>query len=420
LSQVDDKVRIAIKAMGLLPGEMGGAGDYVYNLVHALARVDKQNEYMILLRHVNRDAFAGLNRPNFRSVVLESPLARPMAGPGQVLLRLFLPWLMRHLALAKALRSLFQTFQAHLGYDLAREIERLEPDLVHFPQSVADPLTLSLPSVLTLHDIQQEYHPEFFTAQELRFRRKTYRPSAEKASLIITDSEFTRQTLVEKYQVPATKVYSIFMGVDHAVFRPDHPQEELQRLKKKYRFPEQFAFYPANTWPHKNHVLLVQAWARLRQRTRADCPLVLTGKAREGHKGFLAEVERLGLQREILYLGYVPRQEMPLLYAMASFLIFPSLFEGFGLPVLEAMASGCPVACSNLTTLPEIAGGAALLFDPYSEEGIAEAAWRLLEERETRQELRQRGLERAGEFSWEKTARETLQVYDKAVQAPAG
>lgn len=409
-------MRIAIKAMDLLPGEMGGAGDYVYNLVHALARVDKQNEYLILLRHVNRDIFTGFNQPNFHCVVLESPLARPMAGPGRVLV----PWLMRHLALAKGLRSLFQVFQTRLGYDLAREIERLEPDLVHFPQSVMDPLSLSLPCVLTLHDIQQEYHPEFFTAQELQLRRSTYRPSAEKASLIITDAGFTRQTLVEKYRVPATKVYSIFMGVYHSVFRPDHPQEELQRLREKYHLPERFAFYPANTWPHKNHVRLVRAWALLKKRASVNCSLVLTGKAREEHRSFLAEVERLGLQREVLHLGYVPRQEMPLLYAATSFLIFPSLFEGFGLPVLEAMASGCPVACSNLTTLPEIAGGAALLFDPYSEEGIAEAAWRLLEEKETRQELRQRGLERAREFSWEKTARETLQVYYKAVQAPAG
>ena len=409
-------MRIAIKAMDLLPDEMGGAGDYVYNLVHALARVDQQNEYLILLRHMNRDAFAGLNRPHFHCVVLESPLARPVAGPGRVLL----PWLMRHLALAKAVRNLFQAFQTRLGYDLAREIERLEPDLVHFPQSVVDPLTLARPSVLTLHDIQQEYHPEFFTAQELRFRQRTYKPSAEKAWLIITDAEFTRQTLVEKYGVPAAKIFSIFMGVDHTIFRPGHPQEGLQRLREKYRLPEQFAFYPANTWPHKNHIRLVRAWALLSQRPSVNCPLVLTGKAREGHGSFLAEVERLELQEEIFSLGYVPRQEMPLLYAAASFLIFPSLFEGFGLPVLEAMASGCPVACSNLTAPPEIAGGAALLFNPYSEEEIAEAARQLIEDEEIRQALRQRGLERAQEFSWEKTARETLQVYYKAVQAFAG
>ena len=402
--------------MDLLPGEMGGAGDYVYNLVHALARVDEQNEVLILLRHVNRDVFAGLNQSNFRYLVLESPLTRPMTGPGQVLL----PWLMRHLAIAKALRNLFQAFQTRLGYDLTGEIERLEPDLVHFPQSVMDSLTLSLPSVLTLHDIQHEYHPGFFTPQELQFRRRTYKPSAEKASLIITDAEFTRQTLVEKYHVPAAKVYPIFMGVDHTTFRSDHPQEKLRRLREKYRLPEQFAFYPANTWPHKNHVRLVRAWALLRRRTSVKCPLVLTGKAREGHGSFLAEVEQQRLQQQILYLGYVSRREMPLLYAAASFLIFPSLFEGFGLPVLEAMASGCPVACSNLTTLPEIAGGAALLFDPHSEEEMVKAARQLIEDEEIRQALRQRGLERARGFSWEKMARETLQVYFKAVQAFAG
>jgi glycosyltransferase involved in cell wall biosynthesis len=409
-------VRIAIKAMDLLPGEMGGAGDYVYNLVHALARVDEQNEVLILLRHVNRDVFAGLNQSNFRYLVLESPLTRPMAGPGQVLL----PWLMRHLAIAKALRNLFQAFQTRLGYDLTGEIERLEPDLVHFPQSVMDSLTLSLPSVLTLHDIQHEYHPEFFTPQELQFRRRTYKSSAEKASLIITDAEFTRQTLVEKYHVPAAKVYPIFMGVDHTTFRSDHPQEKLRRLREKYRLPERFAFYPANTWPHKNHLRLVRAWALLKRRTSVNCPLVLTGKAREGHGSFLAEVEQQGLQQQILFLGYVSRREMSLLYAAASFLIFPSLFEGFGLPVLEAMASGCPVACSNLTTLPEIAGGAALLFDPHSEEEMVKAARQLIEDEEIRQTLRQRGLERAQEFSWQKTARETLQVYSKAVQAFAG
>jgi len=111
---------------------------------------------------------------------------------------------------------------------------------------------------------------------------------------------------------------------------------------------------------------------------------------------------------------------MPLLYAAASFLIFPSLFEGFGLPVLEAMASGCPVACSNLTTMPEIAGGAALLFDPCSEEEMVKAARQLIEDEEIRQALRQRGLERAREFSWEKMARETLQVYYQAVQSRSG
>ena len=188
----------------------------------------------------------------------------------------------------------------------------------------------------------------------------------------------------------------------------------LEAAKVKYALPPEYAFYPADTWPHKNHAMLVKALHLLRTKHRREVPCVLTGIKRGAHDALLKAVEEHGLAQQVHLLGYVEKHDMPLLYQGARFLIFPYLFEGFGLPLLEAMASDCPIICSRAASIPEVVGDAALLFDPNDPEEMADSMHRILTDEELRRTLVKAGRERALQFSWERTAHETLKVLEEA------
>jgi glycosyltransferase involved in cell wall biosynthesis len=175
-------------------------------------------------------------------------------------------------------------------------------------------------------------------------------------------------------------------------------------------------YYPAATLPHKNHKALLAALKLLKDRYRFDGQLVLTGIAMKANSEIMDEIGRLGLKDTVKVLGYLPYEDLPCLYNLAWLMVFPSLFEGFGIPLVEAMACGCPVACSNVTSIPEVIGDAGLTFDPNSVEDLAEKVYLLWTDEEQKKTLRIKGLQRAGSkvFSWENTARETINVYKKA------
>jgi glycosyltransferase involved in cell wall biosynthesis len=243
----------------------------------------------------------------------------------------------------------------------------------------------------------------------------TYAPSSRKARRIITDSQFTRETLVHKFRLPAEKIIPIHWGVD-AAFRPEVSPVEVERVRRKYHLPPLFAFYPASTWPHKNHPRLAEAMSLLQSKYHSDCKLVLCGRPEWGHSAMLAALATHHLQQDALILGYVPAEDLPALYHAASLLVYPSLFEGFGIPLVEAMSCGCPIVCSNVTSLPEVAGDAAVLVDPYDVEGLADAMARVLDDNDSRADLIARGLVRARHFSWKQAARQTIQVYRQAAR----
>jgi glycosyltransferase involved in cell wall biosynthesis len=205
----------------------------------------------------------------------------------------------------------------------------------------------------------------------------------KRSRLLIAISEHARQTLLDRYQLPPERVRTSHLGIDHSRFTPNDSEREP------------FLLYPANRWPHKNHERLFGSFAIV-QRERPDLRLVLTG---QGH-------ERARLPERVESRGHVSADELVALYRSAACLVFPSLYEGFGLPPLEAMACGCPVACSNATSLPELCGNAAEYFDPLSVEEMAAAILRALEGRHVA-----RGLARAAEFTWEACARAHDAVY---------
>lgn len=187
---------------------------------------------------------------------------------------------------------------------------------------------------------------------------------------------------------------------------------KLSAFRERYGLPVRYVVYPANFWPHKNHLRLLQAWQQLRDEVAlADYKLALCGAKERGHNAILTWLAQLSLADTVVLLGYLPAADMPLLYAAASLMVFPSLFEGFGLPILEAMAAGCPVACSNTTSLPEIAGDAAIYFNPLDPSAIAQSIFALLSNEDLRRAFIARGLSRASKFSWEECAKQTLAVY---------
>jgi glycosyltransferase involved in cell wall biosynthesis len=242
------------------------------------------------------------------------------------------------------------------------------------------------PAVTTVLDQQHEHLPEFFSRAERAYRRAVYGWSIRKSALVVTISAHTAREVVERYGITETRVRPIHLGLDHATFAPDNVPREP------------FLVYPARAWPHKNHERLFAAFAELRRRN-PELELVLTAYDGPTPAG-------------VRSLGHVSRDELVRLYRTAAGLVFPSLYEGFGQPPLEAMACGCPVASSNAGSLPEVCGDAARLFDPSSVEEIVAAVEEILARPE---EWSARGLARAAEFSWEETAR----AHDAAYAAVA-
>jgi glycosyltransferase involved in cell wall biosynthesis len=266
----------------------------------------------------------------------------------------------------------------------ALELDRL--DAIHFPLSVMLPTVARPPATTTVLDLQHEEHPEFFGRAELAYRRAVYGATIRRSRIVITISEHARRTLIDRHSLAPERVRAIHLAVDHDVFRPADDAPERR----------DYLLYPARPWRHKNHARLYEALALLR-RGRPGLRLVLTG---EGDFGTLPD----GVEAR----GRVSLGELVGLYRRAAALVFPSLYEGFGMPVVEAMACGCPVACSNATSLPEVAGDAARLFDPRDPGAIAAAVDDVLRDPDP---WVARGLERAKAFTWEACARAHDDVY---------
>ncbi len=350
-------MRVGISLLTLVPGIVGGSETYARELTRALARVGEL-DYEAFVPSVAPDAASGL--PAF--VVPEYRASASTVGRVAAMSR---GWLApRRLRRALRLDSL---------------------DAIHFPLSVMiPPVRGRPPAAATVHDLQHELYPQFFSRAELAYRRLVYGQTVTASRIVIAISEHARQTLVEKYGLDPERVVVIPLGIDH------------ERLTPGNEPCEPFLLYPANPWPHKNHARLYEAFALVR-RERPELRLVLTGR---GHPEALPE----GVESR----GRVSDDELVALYRTASALVFPSLYEGFGLPPLEAMACGCPVAASNTTSLPEVCGDAAELFDPLSIEDMARAVEALLDDPAPYVE---RGLARASRFSWEACARAHEDVY---------
>jgi len=294
---------------------------------------------------------------------------------------------------------------------LSAEMASRPPDMLFVPAHVL-PLIHPRRSVVTVHDLGYLSYPEAHTAGDRRYLDWSTRWNARQATALLADSAATKADLVRAYGVDGCKIHIAYLGRDE-LLAPVRDGRALADVQARYGIAGRYLLYVGTLQPRKNLARVIEAFACLAgDPAFSGLQLVLAGKKGWLYADLFAQVERMGLPGRVLFPGYIEDADLPALLSGALAFVFPSLYEGFGIPVLEAGACGVPVITSNTSSLPEIAGDAALLVDPHDVDAIAEAMRRLVTDDALRSELARRGLENVQRFSWEKCARETLAVLE--------
>lgn len=282
--------------------------------------------------------------------------------------------------------------------------------IYHEPSYI--PVRYDGPMVITAHDLSQVRHPDFHPPERAAFLNKNLGMALQRADQVITDSFFSAQEIMDVYQTPSAKLSVAYLGAD-SVFHPRTPAavaDTLNGLGLRYRG---FVLFVATLEPRKNIVRLIDAFSSLPNSLRREFPLVLTGAAGWQDSDILRKIKWAEERGEVIRTGYVPSRQLADLFASAALITYPSLYEGFGLPILEGFASGTPVLTSNIGAMQEVSAHAAIEVDPYSAEAIADGIKRLLEDRSLADKNIQAGLIRSRDFSWRNCAEQTLEVYKK-------
>lgn len=295
---------------------------------------------------------------------------------------------------------------------LSAEMLVRPPDVLFVPAHVV-PLIHPRRCVVTVHDLGYLYYPEAHRPADRRYLDWSTRWNARQAVAVLADSQATKDDLVRAYGIDEGKIRVVYLGRDEAL-GPVRAVDELAAVRERYGIRGRYLLYVGTLQPRKNLARVIEAFGRLAAAAEmADVQLVLAGRRGWLYDDLFALVARLGLAGRVLFPGYVADADLPALLSAALAFVFPSLYEGFGIPVLEAGACEVPVITSNTSSLPEVAGDAALLVDPHDVDAIAEAMYRLVTDPDLRAELIRRGRENVKRFSWEKCARETLAVLEE-------
>lgn len=279
-------------------------------------------------------------------------------------------------------------------------------DLFHGTDSITP--KLSQPTVITIHDLTTQLFPKHHSPLNRWYQRFALPIMVKRADAIITDAEVTRQDIITRYTTPSEKIISIPIGVDHRRFCAQNRQQAQEKVRQKLNIPSPYILAVGTLEPRKNLLRLIEAYAQLENETP---PLVIAGAKGWGNHPIGRRIDELGLHQRIVLPGFVPDELLPTLYAGADLFVYPSIYEGFGLPVLEALACGVPVITSNVSSLPEVAGDAAILVDPLRVEEIRNAMHRVLNDGALAQTLSEKGKQRASWFTWERTAQAMVEVY---------
>lgn len=369
-------MRIGLNLLFMVPGEVGGSEPYLVNLLSKMA--DSPNEFHVFAVRGFRDAHPHIAQ---KCSVVQVPWSSGMQG------------------------ARIAAENSWLGI----EMRRRKLDLMHHGGGTATFLPGGA-KVLTVHDIQYLHYPQNFVRLKRAWLRAAVPRAVRSCDQVSVPSGFVREDMVRELRAPSEKISVVPFGSEGLL--GDDPASGKE-VRETYRLSRPYFYFPARTYPHKNHRFIVEAFAPMAE--QAD--LVFTGAPWFRDAEVMAAARHLGLSGKVRFLGRVSRREIAGLYRGAAATVFPSRFEGFGVPVLEAMTMDCPVISSNSASLPEIVGEAGILLEPDDLEGWTEAMDRMLTNSALRDELVERGRKRAAEFSWDRSAQLQLEVYEKALSS---
>ena len=355
-----------------------GIGTYIQQLIRGLADLDTHNEYFIF---VGEDGAATLfDLPdNFRVIVERSP--------------------------GYSLRELFA---------LSWQLLRHRIDIYHATHYVL-PVWVRGKAIVTIHDIIHLLYPEFLPNRMAFFyARRMIGRALTRSDRVLADSANTRQDLLSFYNTDATKIEVVYPGIDRRYFHRVG-SDSIERMREKFALERPYALFVGNPKPHKNLPNIITAFAGALEGRELDYELVCAGGDLEAHRRNRRAAALLGIEDRLRILGRVDADDLPPLYQGAGLFVYPTIYEGFGLPVVEAMASGVPVITSNTSALKEVAGGAARLVDPLDVTAMTQEIARCLSDEDLRERMRDAGLERARQYSWDKTAERVLEIYESTL-----
>jgi len=370
-------MRIAIDAR--MGHSRVGIGVYVRGLLNNLSKIDKENNYYIIINKNKREDFVP-KQDNFHkiytNVTYSDYLRRDLWEQG------YLPWI----------------------------LYKNKVDIYHGP-CYSLPIFAKVKMIITVYDMMS-FKVEYYKAISRSRVQNLIKISAKRAQKIITGSENSKMDIIRILKIPEDKINVIYIGVD-SEYKQVNDKSRLDSIKEKYGINKKFIQYVGSLKANKNIPRLIEAYSRLPEDILKKYALVITGGKGWKSKEIFSRVKRLGLENNVIFTGFVDDNDLSLLINAATLLVFPSLYEGFGIPPLEAMACGTPVTASNISSIPEVVGDAALLFDPYNIEEMATAMYRILIDEQLRNKLKKKGFERVKKFSWERAAKDTLKIYEE-------
>ena len=369
-------MRIGVNLLNLQQDRYGGVEQYVVHLISRMLKIDRSVELFLFLTKPCRDLF-----PDYQE---------------------------------RMKKVMIKEYNVHK--DIYTRIAECQLDLWFSPLHKSYIHDLPVPSIATIHDVLHTAYPHYVPG-ELQENNSYYEQYSSSFDAVLTVSEFSRYAIAKNLHIPKEKIYAIHPDAP-LIFRHFPSDSRKEKVKKTYTLEEGYAIYPASYNPHKNHISLLKALVSLRDNYKKRIRLVLTGfapKENQVHQSLLHFLKENKLEAQINILGYVPPEDMPALYSCASFMVFPSLYEGFGIPLVEAMKAQCPIVCSNRGSIPEVVNDAGLQFNPEDPEDIALKMLDMLDPR-TRENFIKKGNIRSKRFSWENCAKETLDVFKQVVK----
>lgn len=407
---------IAVDLTPVLPGgENGGAKIFVLELLRRLAKMAPQTQFVLLTQAASHEELAILDRPNMRRLMVVGPVVSNSLRP-------------RLMGLASRisphLPARLRGVVNRLGYKLNTALKRggagsllrdMSADLLFCPFTAPTYFESGIPTVCTIYDLQYKTYPEFFAAEDVANRERTFTEACRRATALTAISDYSRDSAIAHGSIDPARIRTIHLRIAQRIAPGvEHDKSILGRLGLS---PQRYLIYPANFWKHKNHEMLLTAFGMACHGSLpADIKLICTGAPGARQEWLMSAARTMNLGDRVLFPGYLPNAELAALMADCAGVVYPSLYEGFGLPVIEAMAAGVPVACSNTTSLPEVAADAAILFDPRVPTRIVQAMVSLVENEALRARLIQDGLQRAAEFSdSERMAREYWELFQYAL-----